>query len=115
MHLRNIKIKYFSPEGATKADDFLYTSILTPPRWEPHNNAAILTPTSVDSKSSFVIVISRVWGVAGLDEIHMNVQCAIVLHVLYIKHHKADSYSCAHALNIMYTNQKSYHKCLIFY
>jgi len=26
--LRNIKIKYFSPEGATKANDFLCSSIL---------------------------------------------------------------------------------------
>ena len=27
--LRSIKIKYFSPEGATKSNDFLYCSILT--------------------------------------------------------------------------------------
>jgi len=26
--LRSIKIKYFSPDGATKANDFLYTGIL---------------------------------------------------------------------------------------
>lgn len=44
-----------------------------------------LTPTFVDSKSSIIILISRVWRVAGLDEIHMNVQRAVALNILQIK------------------------------
>ena len=58
------------------------TCLLRPYRWKQ------LTPTFVDSKSSLIILISRIGRVTSLDEIHMNVQCAIALYLLHIKHHK---------------------------
>jgi len=33
-----------------------------------------------------MVLISWVWRVTSLDEIHVNVQCTVILHILDIKH-----------------------------
>jgi len=50
----------------------------------------------MDSKSSFMVLIGRVRRVSSLNEIHVNVQCAIVLYVLHTKHKhcKVDCHLC---------------------
>jgi len=58
------------------------------------NAERILTPTSVDSEPFFIIRIGRIWRIPSFDKKHMNVETAVVLHILFIKHHKVCYNSC---------------------